>query len=451
MKRSVTFSQTWNKESCMLYSTFRPRRRPKAIVILCTAFLLTWTLGCDSDTTTAPPQLDQRSGEVIVAWNNIAYEALVAQDGYANPLTAVHMLAIMHIAQHDAINSVDSAFDRYIEGPRDAEADPVAAAARAAYEVLTVFLPAQRAALDAKLAASLATVPDGQAKTRGIALGTQAAAAILAARSTDGSDTPAVGDYIAGSGPGRYQFTPGWDFAFQPGWRNLKPFALTSAGQFRSPPPPALESQAYATAFNEVKSVGQKGSQVRAADQTAYAKFWYEFSDIGWNRIARVVATDKRLGLQSTARLFALLNMAMSDSYVSGWDSKYYYDFWRPVTAVRAALMDGNAATSPDSTWEPELRTPPVQDYPSTHSVLGNAAAEVLAAVFGEQTSFTFTSTSGEPASYARSFQRFSQAADENADSRVRAGLHFRFAIDAGQELGRKVGDWTVKNHLRRR
>ena len=435
----------------MFCSTFRPRGRSATLLNLSAAFLLTFTLGCDSDTTTGPPRLDERSNEVIVDWNNAAYDALVVQDGYANPLTAVRMLAIMHIAQHDAINSVDPVFDRYLPGARDSAADPVAAAARAAYDVLLAFLPAQRAALDAKLAASLGAVSDGVAKTRGIALGAQAAAAILEARAADGSDTPAVGDYTAGTGPGRYQFTPGFDFAFQPGWRNVRPFALSSANQFRSAPPPAIESAAYAAAFNEVKNVGQKGSQVRTADQTAYAKFWYEFSDIGWNRIGRVVASERKLGLQSTARLFALLNMAMSDSYVAGWDSKFYYDFWRPVTAVRAALNDSNAATSPDAAWEPELRTPPVQDYPSTHSVLGKAAAEVLADVFGDKTSFTFTSTTGEPTSYARSFESFSQAADENADSRVVAGIHFRFATQAGLELGRKVGDWAVKNHLRKR
>lgn len=164
-----------------------------------------------------------------------------------------------------------------------------------------------------------------------------------------------------------------------------------------------------------------------------------------------MVTAERRLGLQSTARLFALLNMALSDAYVAGWDSRFHYDFWRPFTAIRDAENDGIPTTQPDPAWEPELTTPPVQDYPSTHSALGDAGAEVLAALLGDRTSFTFTSTTVVPAGGTRSFTSFSRAADENADSRVRAGIHFRFACEAGQELGRKIGRWTVQNHLRPR
>ena len=253
---------------------------------------------------------------------------------------------------------------------------------------------------------------------------------------------------MAGRGPGRYQFTAPFDFAFVPGWRYLKPFALTRVDQFRSPPHPALDSEAYAADFAEVKAIGGVGSQARSPEQLSYAKFWYELSDIGWNRVARVVAAERGLGLQSTARLFALLNMAMSDAYVAGWDSKYHYDLWRPITAIRAAATDGNPATSADPTWEAALVTPPVQDYPSTHSALGRAAATVLASVFGDETAFTFPSTSADPPNASRSFTSFSQAADENADSRVMGGLHFRFACDAGQELGRQVAVWTLDHYL---
>jgi hypothetical protein len=143
--------------------------------------------------------------------------------------------------------------------------------------------------------------------------------------------------------------------------------------------------------------------------------------------------------------------MALSDAYVAGWDAKYHYDLWRPYTAIREADTDGNPASSADPEWEPAEPTPPVQDYPSTHSALGNAAAAVLASVFGDETGFTFASSSADPAQPTRSFSSFSQAADENADSRVMGGLHFRFACDAGQELGREVGGWTVTNQLRRR
>jgi hypothetical protein len=317
--------------------------------------------------------------------------------------------------------------------------------------VLRTLFPAQQAYLDARLAGSLAAVGDGTAKDRGVALGALAAAAIVEARLEDGSDTPLVGGYEPGTGAGKYQLTPPFNIAFVPGWRHVTPFALQSPMQFRSAAPPALASAAYANAFNEVKSVGRLGSTTRTDDQTAYAKFWYEFSELGWNRIARTVAQDRALGLQSAARLFALLNIAMSDAYVAGWDSKYHYDLWRPITAIHAAGIDGNDATVVDAQWEPSEPTPPVQDYPSTHSALGDAAATVLAEVFGDSTSFSFASPTAVPANSTRSFASFSAAADENADSRVMAGIHFRFAIEAGQAMGRAIGEWAVANHLRER
>jgi hypothetical protein len=440
----------------MSYHFTQRRWWPAALASVTAALALTGTAcGTDASKGTRPSAgrvgpADRLPNTVILDWNTAVVDALVAHDGYANPMAAARVYALVHLAQHDAVNATSPAFESYAFHGSAAAADPVAAAAAASHAVLAAAFPAQQAALDARLAASLAAVADGEAETRGVALGRQAADALLALRANDGSDTPVVGDYTPGTGPGRYQFTPPFDYAAQPGWRAVRPFALESPNQFRPKPPPALGSKAYTAAYDEVKAVGHAGSPTRTPDQTAYANFWYEFSDIGWNRIARTVAAERGLGLQSTARLFALLNMAMSDGYVSGWDAKFHYDFWRPITAIRAAGTDGNGATAPDAAWEPLRVTPPVQDYPSTHSVLGNAAAEVLASVFGDKTAFTFASPTAVPENSARSFARFSQAADENADSRVMAGIHFRFAIDAGQELGRRVGNWTVSRYLRK-
>ncbi|RYZ31874.1 MAG: phosphatase PAP2 family protein, partial [Sphingobacteriales bacterium] len=160
------------------------------------------------------------------------------------------------------------------------------------------------------------------------------------------------------------------------------------------------------------------------------------------------VATDKKMDLVNTARAFALLNMAMADAYTSGWDAKFHYNFWRPFTAIRNAGIDNNEATATDTKWEPLMPTPPVQDYPSTHSALGNAAAVVLTNVFGNSVSFSMTSPTADPTKATRQFKSFRQAAEENADSRVIAGLHFRFSCIAGLELGNNVGDWIIKNHL---
>jgi hypothetical protein len=167
----------------------------------------------------------------------------------------------------------------------------------------------------------------------------------------------------------------------------------------------------------------------------------------GWRRIHS--AADKNLDLISTARLFALVNIALADSYIAGWDSKFHYNFWRPYTAVRAAATDGNDNTSEDASWEPLMNTPPVHDYPSTHSTLGNAAATVLNELIGANTGFTMTSTSAEPANSTRTFVNFSKAAEENADSRVFAGIHFRFSCEQGLELGEKIGNWVVEHQLK--
>ncbi|HEX6180017.1 MAG TPA: vanadium-dependent haloperoxidase, partial [Chitinophagaceae bacterium] len=158
-----------------------------------------------------------------------------------------------------------------------------------------------------------------------------------------------------------------------------------------------------------------------------------------------------KLDIFASARLFALLNMALADAYIAGWDAKLHYNFWRPYTAIQFADTDNNAATDLDTSWESQEPTPPIHDYPSTHSALGNAGASVLAGLLGDHTPFTMTSTSSEPTGAPRSFKSFSQAADENADSRVMAGLHFRFSCEAGQELGNKIGQWTLQNYLKPR
>src|SRR5262249_54339779 len=155
-----------------------------------------------------------------------------------------------------------------------------------------------------------------------------------------------------------YRYTAPFDFAAAPHWRHVKPFTLVSASQFRTSPPPALASENYRRAFDEVKKVGGKASTQRGADETQYAAFWYEFSDIGWNRVARAASANMKQDLWERARTFALLNMAMADAYIAGWDSKYHYNFWRPVTAIRLAANDGNPNTRPDASFDPLLITP---------------------------------------------------------------------------------------------
>ena len=396
---------------------------------------------------TAPAWCSDRCDELIIDWNATAYQVIKASDGYADPMNASRALAMMHLAMHDAINAAKPRYASYSNVERDAGADPAVAAVSAAHDVLAALYPKQSTLLTAALDKSLVDAGTGDAATRGAALGKRAAAAVLRKRADDGSATAMP--YHEGSKPGEYRFTPGFNFVALPQWRAVQPFALKSVDQFRSAPPPSLASAQYTADFNEVKAVGGKSASKRTPDETNYAAFWYEFSDIGWNRVARVVARDHAQDLWQRARTFALLNAALADSYIAGWDSKFHYNLWRPVTAIRLADADGNPQTAPDAGFEPLLTTPPVQDYPSTHSALGAAAATVLAETFGrDRISFTFASTSAVPANPTRHFKSFSEAARENADSRVKAGLHFRFATTAGLKLGENIGRFTVSNSL---
>jgi hypothetical protein len=383
--------------------------------------------------------------DVVLKWNEVAYEGFGGFT-YQHSLMASRVNAMVHIAMHDALNAVYPQYAKYAFTGKDSGANPIAAAASAAHAVLLHEIPGRKSFLDSALQQSLSTIAEGNAKDRGIKLGKEAAQAIITARSGDGSEGNPLAPVPVTDIPGRYQTVPPFDFCFAPFWENVKLFSLQRKDQFRSVPPPSLNSATYATAFNEVKETGKLNSATRTADQTAYAKYWYEFSEAGWNRVARTVAINKKLNLLETARLFALVDIALADAYTAGWDSKAHYNFWRPYTAIRHAAADGNDQTMEDAQWQPEQPTPPVQDYPSTHSALGNAAATVLAKVLGDNTTFTMTSPTAFPVGSTRTFNSFSQAAKENADSRVKAGIHFRFACEAGLELGNKIGSWTVDN-----
>jgi hypothetical protein len=421
---------------------------------------LSMTIGCQSsaDRPRAVTPVEGRlpaeaprvpvSSSTIFEWNTILLEVTKAHDGHKHALAAARVLALMHLAQHDAVNAVAPAYESYVFNGRDPAADPVAAAASAAHTVLEATFPKQSAMLGERLRRSLSGRAE-PGRARGLELGKRAATALLERRNGDGSDTPAVGDYAPRATPGAYQYVPPFQMAFAPGWRKLEPFGLASPSQFRPAAPPALTSPEYTSAFEEVKTMGGRGSTSRTPEQAAYAAYWWEFSEIGWNRIARTVAADRNLDLATSARLLALVNIALSDAYVAGWDAKFHYDFWRPYTAIRAAEKDGNPATSADPDWTSAEVTPPVQDYPSTHSALGDAAAEVLASVLGDATPFTVGSSTAPASMPTRTFQSFSAAADENADSRVRGGLHFRFSVEEGQKLGRRIGRFVAETQLR--
>ncbi len=388
----------------------------------------------------------------VTGWNEIATR--VTTPPVTTNLASPHqsrIYAMTHAAIHDALNAIDHRYQPYaLFGQTDPGASPEAAVATAAYRVLLHAIPARQAILDAEYQAALASIPDGETKARGVAIGEAAAAAIIALRSNDGSAAQMT--YTPGTEPGQWRPTPpNFLPALAPGWGDVTPFALRSGSQSRPDPSDYfdLTGEAYARDYKEVKSIGQAGSTTRTAEQTEIAKFWYESSPPGWNRIARNVAARQGLDLWSNARLFGLVNLALADGYISSFEAKYFYNFWRPVTAIRAGDTDGNPLTAADPGWTSFLITPPIPDNSSGHAIAGAAVSQVLARFFGND-NVPFTTTSGAPfPGITRSFISFSQAAEENADSRVYAGIHFRSATRDGLRQGTQVGHFVFNHSLK--
>ena len=405
----------------------------------------------------------------VLKWNETAVKAAAAggQDGIVTTRT----LAMVQGAVHDALNAINRRYAAYyFEGPGEAGAAPEAAVATAAHTVLVGVLPsfgtpAQKIAAlaiaeDAYIA-SLSRVSDGAARTKGASVGRASGAAMLTLRKDDGATRDA--SYTPGTGPGKWRPHPnpdppnppitnqelarGYASSLRPGWGSVTPFTLLSASQFWLAGPPALMSEAYARDYDMVKSLGGQVSTARTADQTEIARFWFE-GPPAFNRIGRVVAEGRDLDAWDSARLLALMNMAMADAYIAGFKIRYVYDLWRPVTAIRDGDTDGNDATIGDPTWNSLQNTPAVSDYPSTQSTFSGAAAATLIGVIGTD-QVAFSVTSGPPfADIKRSFTSFTQAARESADSRVYAGIHFPTACEDGLVLGRKIGERTVAIYL---
>jgi hypothetical protein len=384
---------------------------------------------------------------IATGWNQLLQDIAFAEDQFLT-FKGVRALAMMHIAQHDAINAILPLYGSYVFHGLNPLADCTAAAAQAAHDVAFNQYTAagQRAQIDSLLASQLAGVLPGALKTAGISIGQQAAAAILANRQGDGFDV--VGTYTFVPGVGNYQTTPPFDgFVVQPGFRFARPFVMTSPSQFRAPAPPALTSPAYASAYNEVKSKGQDISTTRTADETGYAVWWMEFTEGSMNRLARQLIAAKGTDLRNAARLLAYLNMAMFDGYVSDWDGKYFHNRWRPYTAIREAANDGNNQTQPDAAWQALRTTPPHPEYPSAHSTVCASSLEVLKRTLGN-TSFTMSTTTAPPGMPTRSFGSFDAAANECASSRVMLGFHFRYATDAGKNVGKSIATRATTQFL---
>jgi hypothetical protein len=417
------------------------------------------------------PGASYLAADEVTKWNATAGNAAFTSGLSGNPLFESRVYAMTHAAIHDALNTIDRRYGPYaLNGPVTPGASPEAAVATAAHHVLVnqfnqliaYGFPSQQALLDAAYTSSLAAITSGPAKTAGILVGEAAAAAILSRRVNDGWNQQVVQDfaYPQGTAPGEYQFTPPANFAFLPNWGKLPPFVLFRGNQYRPSPPYPVDSKRYTEDYYEVKNFGGNGvttPSARTPDQTQIAIFWYESSPLGWNRIARTVSASRALGLWENARLFALLNFVSADGYIANFESKYYYNYWRPITAIRLGDTDGNPDTTGDPGWTPLLNTPPVPDYASGHSVQGGGMSEVMRLFFGtDNISFSTCSTTMPPGStcndlspVTRSFTSFSQAAAENGLSRILVGIHFRKAVTEGIQHGGKIAQHTFVHYLR--
>jgi hypothetical protein len=392
----------------------------------------------------APP------ANVAIAWNQTMLTTFTA--AAVPPPAANRLGAIVQSAVFDAVNGIEQRYTPiHVQPAAPDEADPHAAVAGAAYETLVKLVPTQQPALDAALASSMARLQgDGDAASvaAGFAWGTLVGDQILAWRAADGfSATPPP--YTFSSAAGQYQPTPGG--SGPPKFRSLAttmPFALASPSQFRPAGPPALTSDRYTAAFNEVKAVGSLTSTARSTYQTQTATFWQVDTPTGqWDRVADDLAMQNHLNLMASVRLLARVNVSIADATIAVFDAKNAYNFWRPATAIVQADADGNPNTASDATWLPLLITPYFQEYPSAHSAISSAAATTLASAFGPNAQFTVTSA-GLPG-ITRSFNSFSDAVTQVGDARILAGFHFRFSVDDGIALGSNVGAFVDANVMR--
>jgi membrane-associated phospholipid phosphatase len=370
-----------------------------------------------------------------MAWNSAFIAALRAET--TPPSLAARNLAILHSAMYDAGKST-----------RGQDAEEFVASVAAVHRVAVSLYPSRRATFDELLQSQSASVEKNAAVLAALALGEQAAATILKERSNDGSSTTVP--YIPSTEPGKWRRTaPYFRPPESPHWALVKPFALESPSQFRPAGPPPLSSTDWVNDFNLTKQLGGKNSAARTPDQTQAARFWSDFSYTStppghWNEIAAVVARQRHLSLMETARLFALLNVALADAGIACWDAKYAYNSWRPVTAIRAAEADGHPETLPDPVWEPLLHTPAHPEYPSGHSTFSGAAAAILIHFFGTD-NIAFEIGSDALPGVTRSFQSFSQAAEEIGLSRIHGGIHFPSADRDGRKLGAAIAGQAIK------
>lgn len=388
--------------------------------------------------------------DVVTDWNAIAVQATLT--GNRTGPSNVIDIAIVHVAIYDAVQAIEKKYEPYYVEIPGASGSPVAAAAKAAHDVLVNRFPAQAASLTQMYEQYL--LSNGLTESDpGVAVGAKAAAGIIALRACDGSfPAQPPPPFIGGTAPGVWRPTPPANLAMAVPWLgNVTPFAMNRPSQFRSEPPPDLTSREYAKDYDEVKAIGALNSSVRNADQTDLAQFYAGNTPVIWNRALRDIANTHVHDVGDSARLLALVSMAVADALISCWNDKNHYVFWRPITAIRQGDNDGNPDTIGDSAWVSLITTPNYPDYTSGANDFASAVTTMLEHFFGtDHLTFSITTTNvGPTVQDTRTYQRLSDAAQDVVDARVYSGIHFRFADEAARKQGRQVAHWTFKNFLR--
>jgi PAP2 superfamily len=393
--------------------------------------------------------------DAVTDWNVNANAAIFSTGATATAHASLVKSAMVQAAVYDAVNAIGGGYEPYLPTP---SADPMfsqdAAAATAAFRVASNLVPSKLATLQAQYDTSLAAIPAGPAKAGGIAVGEAAAAHLLAVRATDNRDSPFT--FVFGTTPGAWRTSPPAFLADPTPWvGNVTPFLVPSAAMLRTDGPNALTSRAYARDFNEVKEIGSLTSTIRTPDQTMAAIFWQSQPGGLYGGLMRSLSTRYGLSTEQNARLFAMVGLAMADGAIGCWNDKYYWNFWRPIDAIRLAATDGNPATVADPNWlplfdpstatSPPLSTPAFPDHPSGHSCVSGAALHVMRTFFGKD-KIAFDIVSTRFPTQPRHYTSFSEALQEVIDARVWGGIHFRTADVQGAELGAKVARYERKH-----
>lgn len=390
------------------------------------------------------------TADEVTDWNQVLLLATLTAPVTPAAITP-RVTAIVQAAVFDALNGIDRHYTPiYVPAAAAPGTSKRAAAVQAAYATLVKLYPNQKAKFDQQRAASLAAITDtNDAVQQGLLWGQNVADQVWGWRSQDGfSDAPPP--YLGGTQPGQWRPTPP---AMAPGLApqlaTSTPWVIRSPSQFRLAGPPAMTSDQYTADFNEVSRMGRSTNSGRTADQTLFANFWQVGNPPDyWDPVVTSLAAQHHFSMSQTARLLALVNLAMADAQVGCWDAKYTYSFWRPITAIQMGDTDGNDATAPDSAWSPLIVTPPFPEYPSAHSCVSGAAGRILSQTFGEESSFNVVSIATP--GVTRTFHSFSAALEEVKNARVFGGIHFRTACVDGTALGIAVSDYVMSHALLR-